>query len=104
MNAHAEKYITKEALENADEQTKQMWEFEAELCERVVEAFGQTENSFPTCPKCGSQVFKIGDTTVDFRVPFVHSQRIQVTGFRDSRLVKCAACGLTKKKKLGRIA
>jgi len=95
---NAEKYVTKEALENADKETKQMWEFEARQCERVVSAFGQADNGFPTCPECGSQVFKMGDTYVDFRVPFVHSLRVQVTGPKKCTYVECVVCSLRKKE------
>jgi uncharacterized protein with PIN domain len=100
MNGYpnAQKYVTKKALEHADEQTKRIWEFEAELCERVVNAFGQAKNSFPTCPNCGGQLFKIGDTYIDFRVPFVHNMRVQVTGFKGDSMVRCVVCGLTRKK------
>jgi hypothetical protein len=95
---NAEKYVTKEALQNADKETKQTWEFEARQCERVVSAFGQADDCFPTCPECGSRVFKMGDTYVDFRVPFVHSLRVQVTGPKERTYVECLGCGKRKKK------
>ena len=89
---HAEKYITFEGLKKASRETKETWEYEAELCDRVKAAFKGNE-----CPKCGSKVFMIGDTIIDFNFPFVDGSRIRTRGPRTTKSVKCAACGLRKR-------
>lgn len=91
---HAKNYIFAEALATASKETLETWEYEAELCDRVKAAFKGDE-----CPKCGSKVFMIGDTIIDFNFPFVDGRRIRTRGPRTTKSVKCAACGLRKKMK-----
>jgi hypothetical protein len=89
---HASKYITLEGLEKADKQTRDTWEFEAELCDRVVEVIGNQ-----SCPWCKGNTWEIGDIIVDFRYPFVHGYRIQVFGANQSSWIVCHSCHLSKK-------
>jgi len=98
---HARKYITKDALEKADEQTKKTWEFEAELCDKVIEVMGGE-----SCPWCASRTFAMGDIIVDFRYPFVDGYRIRVLGLPVVKLpvrpthspwVRCTVCSLSRK-------
>lgn len=91
---HAANNITEEGLLRADEQTLETWEFEGELCDSVVNAVGSWY-----CPRCGVRIWKIGETVVNFYVPFVHSLRVQVMGNRGSRDVVCVACGLKRRRK-----
>jgi len=92
---NARKYI--KGLDSCDDETKRMYEFEAQLCEAVKRTFGSQE-----CPNCGNRVFKIGATIVDFTVSFVHSGRIRVTQVQPSMsaettaYVQCENCGLKR--------
>ena len=97
---HAEKYIRN--LDEWDEETKKAWEFEASLCDSVVETIGGEK-----CPKCGNRQFiKDDDWLINFDVPFVHSFRVWLLRFswvqsKEKKIrqstVKCAYCGFKKK-------
>jgi hypothetical protein len=94
---HAATHITEEGMLRADKDTLETWEFEGEQCDSVIKAVGSHK-----CPKCGSVVWKIGETIIDFHFPFVHSLRVQVMGMmgsRGSESVVCVACGLKRRLK-----
>lgn len=91
---HAAKYIRD--LDKLDKTTQETYEFEAHICDAVLDAVGRQE-----CPHCSGLVFKIGDAKVDFSFPFVSGYRIQLDGvsFRappwEEEFVKCLICGAT---------
>jgi len=89
---HVANYITAEAIEQADDTTMETWEHEATLCDSVIATFQGIE-----CPWCGSRIFKIGDTVIDFNFPFVDSRRIRTHGLETSKFIECGKCILKKK-------
>ena len=94
---NARKYI--KDLDSLDKETKETYEFEAGLCESVIQIMGSHE-----CPKCKGRVFKIAETIVDFNFPFVDGRRIRVLKSLleipyTSEIgisVKCEKCGFKK--------
>jgi hypothetical protein len=89
---HATRYITAQGILDADKTTLETWEFEAQICDRVLDVFPEG-----SCPFCKGRVFVIGNKgiIVDFSVPFVHSFRVQCRSNRGalrSRWVQCTSC------------
>lgn len=90
---HAREYITPDGLLRASQDTLEMWEYEATLCEKVINAVGGVQ-----CPRCQQRFFQIQEgIIVNFGVPFTHGARIQVYGQISigrplGGQVRCAIC------------
>lgn len=90
-------------FDSLDEGTKDAYEFEATLCERVIRTIGLTEGvTFPECPLCGSRVWKVGHYTVNFTVPFTSGWRIVWMDDDIGDFVECVKCGRRVEEKEGR--
>jgi len=91
--SNAQKYVN---LEGLDIGTKNIYAYEAELCDKVIEVMEQP-GLLPSCPWCGGRTFRMGEILIDFQYPFVSDFRVQVLGQRRSEWVTCMGCGLSKK-------
>ena len=80
-----------------DEETKDTYEFEASLCEKVIRTIGLKNGIwFPTCPKCNFMAFKVGHFVVNFLFPFTSGWRVVWMDEDVGDFVQCAQCGFKK--------
>lgn len=96
---HVFGYITKFGILRAEETTLKTWEFEAEICDRVLELF-PTLAKTAACPYCQGRLFRVGkDILVDFSVPFVDGFRVQVQNslsHAQTVWIRCESCQMAR--------
>jgi hypothetical protein len=79
---HANKYITAKGIAEASKETLETWEYEASICSTVeIAVVGKDAVGRLQCPKCGGDLFRLGDILVNYSVPFVSINRINMPNF-----------------------